>query len=41
VAVPFTPPAPMREINFLRNPLRLETKAAAAFHQEAAAAFAC
>lgn len=39
VALPFTPPAPMREINLLRNPLRLETKAAAAFHQEAAAAF--
>jgi hypothetical protein len=39
VALPFTSPVPMREINLLRNPLRLETKAAAAFHQEAAAAF--
>ena len=39
VALPFTPPAPLREINLLRNPLRLETKAAAAFYQEAAAAF--
>ena len=39
VALPFTPPAPVREINLLRNPLRLETKAAAAFHQQAAAAF--
>jgi LysR family transcriptional regulator, hydrogen peroxide-inducible genes activator len=41
VALPFTPPAPMREINLLRNPLRLETKAAAAFHQQAAAALSC
>ena len=41
VALPFTPPAPMRELNLLRNPLRLETKAAAAFHQQAAAAFSC
>jgi LysR family hydrogen peroxide-inducible transcriptional activator len=39
VALPFTPPVPMRELNLLRNPLRYETKAAAAFHQEAAAAF--
>jgi LysR family hydrogen peroxide-inducible transcriptional activator len=39
VAVPFTPPAPVRELNLLRNPLRFETKAAAAFHQQAAAAF--
>jgi LysR family transcriptional regulator, hydrogen peroxide-inducible genes activator len=39
VALPFTPPAPTREINLLRNPLRLETRAAAAFYQEAAAAF--
>jgi LysR family hydrogen peroxide-inducible transcriptional activator len=38
VALPFTPPVPMRELNLLRNPLRYETKAAAAFHQEAAAA---
>ncbi len=41
VALPFTPPAPVREINLLRNPLRLETRAAAAFHQQAAAAFSC
>jgi DNA-binding transcriptional LysR family regulator len=39
VALPFTPPTPTREINLLRNPLRLETKAAAAFCQEATAAF--
>jgi LysR family hydrogen peroxide-inducible transcriptional activator len=39
VALPFTPPVPVRELNLLRNPLRLETKAAAAFHREAAAAF--
>jgi len=39
IALPFTPPAPVREINLLRNPLRLETRAAAAFHQQAAAAF--
>lgn len=38
-ALPFTPPAPMREINLLRNPLRHQTKAAAAFQQEAAAFF--
>ncbi len=41
VALPFTPPAPMRELNLLRNPLRLETRAAAAFYQEASAAFSC
>src|SRR5256714_1831395 len=40
VALPLTPPAPIRELNLLRNPLRLETKAAAAFYQEARAAFA-
>ena len=39
IALPFTPPAPVREINLVRNPLRLETRAAAAFHQQAAAAF--
>ena len=39
VALPFTPPVPTREVNLLRNPLRHETKAAAAFRQEAAAAF--
>jgi LysR family hydrogen peroxide-inducible transcriptional activator len=39
VALPFTPPAPVRELNLLRNPLRLKTKAAAAFYQQAAASF--
>ena len=39
VALPFTPPAPARELNLLRNPLRLQTRAAAAFYEEAAAAF--
>lgn len=39
VALAFAPPAPVRELNLLRNPLRLETKAAAAFHRETAAAF--
>jgi len=33
------PPVPIREINLLRNPLRLESKAAAAFREQAAAAF--
>lgn len=37
LVLPFAPPAPMREINLLRNPLRFETKAAAAFHQQATA----
>jgi LysR family transcriptional regulator, hydrogen peroxide-inducible genes activator len=39
VAVPFAPPAPTRELTLLRNPLRFESKAAAAFREEAAAAF--
>ena len=39
VALPFAPPVPMREINILRNPLRLESRAAAAFREEAAAPF--
>lgn len=39
VALPFTPPAPTRELNLLRNPLRLETKTATAFCQEATVAF--
>jgi LysR family hydrogen peroxide-inducible transcriptional activator len=39
VALPFTPPGPTREINLLRNPLRLETRAATAFCQESKAAF--
>src|SRR4051794_33682355 len=40
VALPFTAPAPTREINLLRNPLRLETRAAAEFCREATGAFA-
>ena len=39
VAVPFTRPVPTRELTLLRNPLRAESKAAAAFREEAAAAF--
>jgi LysR family hydrogen peroxide-inducible transcriptional activator len=39
VAVPFARPVPMRELSLLRNPLRFESKAAAAFREEAAAAF--
>lgn len=39
VAVPFAHPAPTRELTLLRNPLRFESKAAAAFRVEAAAAF--
>jgi LysR family transcriptional regulator, hydrogen peroxide-inducible genes activator len=39
VALPLTPPAPVRELNLLRNPLRLQTRAAAAFYEQAAAAF--
>jgi DNA-binding transcriptional LysR family regulator len=39
VALPFMPPAPTREVNLLRNPLRLQTRAAAAFYEEAAAVF--
>jgi len=39
VAVPFAKPVPMRELTLLRNPLRFESKAAAAFREEAAAAF--
>jgi LysR family hydrogen peroxide-inducible transcriptional activator len=38
VAVPFEAPAPTRELSLLRNPLRLESKAAAAFQSEAMAA---
>ena len=41
VALPLTPPAPIRELNLLRNPLRLETRAAAAFHQQAGATLSC
>lgn len=39
VTVPFAPPIPVRELTLLRNPLRAESKAAAAFREEAAAAF--
>ena len=39
VGLPFVPPVPTRELNLVRNPLRFQSKAAAAFHQEAAAAF--
>lgn len=39
VAVPFAKPAPVRELTLLRNPLRFESKAAAAFREEAATAF--
>lgn len=39
VAVPFAKPAPTRELSLLRNPLRFESKAAAAFREEAAATF--
>jgi LysR family hydrogen peroxide-inducible transcriptional activator len=39
VAVPFAKPVPTRELVLLRNPLRFESKAAAAFREEAAAAF--
>jgi LysR family hydrogen peroxide-inducible transcriptional activator len=39
VAVPFARPVPTRELTLLRNPLRFESKAAAAFRKEAAAAF--
>jgi len=38
VALPFAPPVPVRELNLLRNPFRLESKAAAAFRKEAATA---
>jgi DNA-binding transcriptional LysR family regulator len=37
VSLPFAPPVPGRELNFLHNPLRFQSKAAAAFHREAAA----
>ena len=38
VTLPFAPPVPERELNVLYNPLRFQSKAAAAFRQEAAAA---
>src|SRR5213080_2414832 len=37
VSLPFAPPVPERELNFLHNPLRFQSRAAAAFRQEAAA----
>ena len=37
VSLPFAPPVPERELNFLSNPLRFQSRAAAAFHREAAA----
>jgi len=39
VSLPFAPPVPERELNVLYNPLRFQSKAAAAFRQETAAAF--
>jgi LysR family hydrogen peroxide-inducible transcriptional activator len=38
VSLPFAPPVPERELNFLSNPRRFQNKAAAAFRREAAAA---
>jgi LysR family hydrogen peroxide-inducible transcriptional activator len=38
VTLPFAPPVPERELNLLYNPLRFQSKAAAAFRREAAAA---
>ena len=38
ISLPFAPPVPERELNLLYNPLRFQSKAAAAFRQEAAAA---
>ena len=38
VSLPFVPPVPERELNLLYNPLRFQSKAAAAFRQETAAA---
>jgi len=40
VSLPFAPPVPERELNFLYNPLRFQSKAAAAFRREAAAVLA-
>jgi LysR family hydrogen peroxide-inducible transcriptional activator len=39
VTLPFAPPVPERELNVLYNPLRFQSKAAAAFREEAGAAF--
>ena len=41
VSLRFAPPVPERELNLLYNPLRFQSKAAAAFRQEAAAALSC
>jgi LysR family hydrogen peroxide-inducible transcriptional activator len=38
VSLPFAPPVPERELNLLYNPLRFQSKPAAAFRQEAAPA---
>ena len=38
VTLPFAPPLPERELNFLYNPLRFQSKAAAEFRREATAA---
>jgi LysR family hydrogen peroxide-inducible transcriptional activator len=38
VSLPFASPVPLRELNLLYNPLRFQSKAAAAFRREAAAA---
>jgi LysR family transcriptional regulator, hydrogen peroxide-inducible genes activator len=38
VSLPFAPPVPERELNLLYNPLRFQSKAAAAFRREAPAA---
>ena len=38
VSLPFAPPVPERELNVLYNPLRFQSKGAAAFRKEAAAA---
>jgi LysR family transcriptional regulator, hydrogen peroxide-inducible genes activator len=40
VSLAFAAPVPERQLNFLYNPLRFQSKAAAAFHQEAAAVLA-
>jgi hypothetical protein len=40
VALPFRPPPPVRELDLPRHPLRVESKAAAAFRRAAVDAFA-
>jgi LysR family hydrogen peroxide-inducible transcriptional activator len=37
-SLPFAPPVPERELNVLYNPLRFQSRATAAFREEAAAA---